>query len=153
MASSWDIPHITYVGTHESLGDKHEFPILSRLSYNMNLFAKFYIEVLNVFNWIDIANIYDANVYLCNLVGQSLEVSFRKNRLILDQRRIRKQSYRQRRKFKQAHIIFLNREWHLLTSAEYKLQTIGVTLPFLELCPHKREFYANLGHTLNTVSN
>ncbi|XP_053380189.1 atrial natriuretic peptide receptor 1-like [Mercenaria mercenaria] len=76
MAASWNIPHITYVGTDESLGDKHEFSMLSRLSFTMNLFATFYIEVFNAFEWTYIANIYDSNTYLPNLVGTSLQRSF-----------------------------------------------------------------------------
>ncbi|WAR31512.1 ANPRA-like protein [Mya arenaria] len=44
MAVTWNVPHITYVGTDESLGDKKEFSMLSRLSYTMNEFSKFYIE-------------------------------------------------------------------------------------------------------------
>jgi hypothetical protein len=74
MAASWNIPHITYVGTDESLGDKQEFSTLSRLSFTMNVFALFYIEVFNAFEWTYIANIYDSNTYLPNLVGTSLQV-------------------------------------------------------------------------------
>ncbi|XP_060585634.1 atrial natriuretic peptide receptor 1-like, partial [Ruditapes philippinarum] len=76
MAASWNIPHITYVGTDESLGDKQEFSTLSRLSFTMNVFALFYIEVFNAFEWTYIANIYDSNTYLPNLVGTSLQRSF-----------------------------------------------------------------------------
>ena len=76
MASSWNIPHITYVGTHKTLGDKNEFSTLTRLSYNMNLFAKFYIEVFKAFHWHDIANMYDIADYLPSLVGQSIQVRY-----------------------------------------------------------------------------
>ncbi|WAR31543.1 GCY8-like protein, partial [Mya arenaria] len=76
MAVSWNIPHITYVGTDESLGDKTEFSMLSRLSFTMNTFAKFYVDVFDAFGWTDIANIYDSDVYLPNLVGTSLQRSF-----------------------------------------------------------------------------
>ena len=75
MAVAWNIPHITYVGTDESLGNKVEFSILTRLSYNMNVFAKFYVDVFDAFEWTDIANIYDEDEYLPNLVGTSLQVS------------------------------------------------------------------------------
>ncbi|XP_052788739.1 atrial natriuretic peptide receptor 1-like [Mya arenaria] len=73
MAVTWNVPHITYVGTDESLGDKKEFSMLSRLSYTMNEFSKFYIEVFNAFDWKDIANIYDKDNYLPELVGTSLQ--------------------------------------------------------------------------------
>lgn len=74
MASSWNIPHITYVGTDESLGNKQEFSTLTRLSFTMNVFARFYVEVFDAFSWTNIANIYEMNVYLPNLVGLSLQV-------------------------------------------------------------------------------
>ena len=74
MAVAWNIPHITYVGTDESLGNKVEFSMLTRLSYNMNVFAKFYVDVFDAFEWTDIANIYDEDEYLPNLVGTSLQV-------------------------------------------------------------------------------
>ena len=48
LAASWELPHITYGGTAEELGDKTEFRMLTRLAYNMNAFAKFYLEVFNV---------------------------------------------------------------------------------------------------------
>ena len=48
MAVKWNLPHITYVGTAESLGNKEEFRMLSRLSFTMNVFAKFYMEVFKV---------------------------------------------------------------------------------------------------------
>ncbi|KAH3829518.1 hypothetical protein DPMN_131514 [Dreissena polymorpha] len=45
MAVSWNLPHITYVGSDEELGNKKEFALLTRMSYTMNSFARFYIEV------------------------------------------------------------------------------------------------------------
>ena len=48
MASSWKIPLMTFGGTGESSGDKKQFTTLSRLSYTMNTFAKFYVAVFNV---------------------------------------------------------------------------------------------------------
>ncbi|XP_052212562.1 atrial natriuretic peptide receptor 1-like [Dreissena polymorpha] len=44
MAVSWNLPHITYVGSDEELGNKKEFALLTRMSYTMNSFARFYIE-------------------------------------------------------------------------------------------------------------
>ncbi|WAR31767.1 ANPRA-like protein [Mya arenaria] len=76
MAVAWNIPHLTYVGTDESLGDKTEFSMLSRLSFTVNMFAKFYVNVFDAFGWTDIANIYDRDVYFPNLVGTSLQRSF-----------------------------------------------------------------------------
>ena len=48
LAAEWNIPHITYGGTGEFLGNKTEFATLTRLAYNLNSFAKFYLEVLKV---------------------------------------------------------------------------------------------------------
>ena len=48
MAVNWNIPHFTYVGMSEVLADKNEFQMLTRLSFTLNLFAKFYIEVFKV---------------------------------------------------------------------------------------------------------
>ena len=48
LTAAWDIPHITYGGTSEELGNKAEFKTLTRLSYNMNVFAKFYMDVFKV---------------------------------------------------------------------------------------------------------
>ena len=48
MAVSFDLPHITYAGTSESLTNKKEFSRLSRISYTMDNFANFYMDVLNV---------------------------------------------------------------------------------------------------------
>ena len=48
MAVKWNIPHFTYVGMSEVLADKSEFQMLTRLSFTLNLFAKFYIEVFKV---------------------------------------------------------------------------------------------------------
>ena len=48
MAVSFDLPHITYAGTSESLTNKKEFSRLSRISYTMDNFANFYMDVLSV---------------------------------------------------------------------------------------------------------
>ena len=48
MAVSFNLPHITYAGTSDDLGNKQEFSMLSRISYTMDAFAKFYVDVLNV---------------------------------------------------------------------------------------------------------
>lgn len=48
MASSWKLPILTYGGTGESSADKTTFTTLSRLSFTMNQFADFYVEVFNV---------------------------------------------------------------------------------------------------------
>ena len=48
MAVSFNLPHITYAGTSDDLGNKKEFSMLSRISYTMDAFAKFYVQVLKV---------------------------------------------------------------------------------------------------------
>ncbi|XP_052249815.1 atrial natriuretic peptide receptor 1-like [Dreissena polymorpha] len=45
------------------------------MSYTMNGFARFYIEVVKYFGWSDIANIYDANDYRSNLFGTSFQAA------------------------------------------------------------------------------
>ena len=48
LAAAWNLPHISYGGTSTTLGNKTEFTTLTRLSFTMSLFAKFYMEVFNV---------------------------------------------------------------------------------------------------------
>ena len=48
MAVSWNLPHISYAATDESLGNKREFSVLTRLSYTLDAFARFYIKIFNV---------------------------------------------------------------------------------------------------------
>ena len=48
MAVSFNLPHITYAGTSETLSNKKEFSMLSRISYTMDAFASFYMDVLDV---------------------------------------------------------------------------------------------------------
>ena len=48
LTAAWNIPHITYGGTSVALGNKTEFRTLTRLAYNLNKFAKFYMEVFRV---------------------------------------------------------------------------------------------------------
>ncbi|XP_052249816.1 atrial natriuretic peptide receptor 3-like [Dreissena polymorpha] len=76
MAVSWNLPHITYAGSDEELGNKKKFALLTRMSFTMNSFARFYIEVFKYFGWSDIANIFDANDYRSNLVGTSFQRTF-----------------------------------------------------------------------------
>lgn len=47
MAASWSVPHLSYAGMDESLGNKNEFSLLTRMSFTLNAFAKFYVEVNN----------------------------------------------------------------------------------------------------------
>ncbi|KAH3838481.1 hypothetical protein DPMN_111891 [Dreissena polymorpha] len=76
MAVAWSVPHFTYVGMDVSLNNKREFSLLTRMSYTLNAFAKFYLEVFDAFGWTDIANIYDPDEYLSNLIGTSFQASF-----------------------------------------------------------------------------
>ncbi|KAH3785097.1 hypothetical protein DPMN_163181 [Dreissena polymorpha] len=50
MAVEWNVPHITYVGTDETLGNKNEYSMLTRLSYTMNVFADFYVHVRLIYS-------------------------------------------------------------------------------------------------------
>ncbi|XP_033760364.1 LOW QUALITY PROTEIN: atrial natriuretic peptide receptor 1-like [Pecten maximus] len=76
MASSWNLPIITPVGTSGILGDKSNFPTLTRLAYNMNKFAKFYLQVFRQFNWTDITIMYDNVHVFFRIVGTSLGNEF-----------------------------------------------------------------------------
>ena len=48
LAAAWNIPHITYAGTAEALGNKTEFSTLTRLSFSMNEAGVFFKKVLQV---------------------------------------------------------------------------------------------------------
>ena len=48
LTAAWKLPHITYAGTFEQLADKAEYSTLTRTAFNLNAFAKFYMEVLKV---------------------------------------------------------------------------------------------------------
>ena len=48
MANHWNIPVMTYGGTDEVLSNNTEFPTLTRLSYTLNDFAKFYFAIFKV---------------------------------------------------------------------------------------------------------
>ncbi|OWF54640.1 Atrial natriuretic peptide receptor 2 [Mizuhopecten yessoensis] len=76
MASSWNLPIITPVGTSGTLGDKSNFPTLTRLAYNMNKFAKFYLQVFGQFNWTDVTIMYDKVHVFFRIVGTSLGNEF-----------------------------------------------------------------------------
>ncbi|XP_060064288.1 atrial natriuretic peptide receptor 1-like [Ylistrum balloti] len=76
MASSWNLPILTPVGTSGTLGDKSNFPTLTRLAYNMNKFAKFYLQVFSQFNWTDVTIMYDQVHVFFRIVGTSLGNEF-----------------------------------------------------------------------------
>lgn len=76
MASSWNLPLITPVGTKGTLGDKSNFPTLTRLAYNMNKFANFYLQVFSQFNWTDVTIMYDRVHVFFRIVGISLGDEF-----------------------------------------------------------------------------
>jgi atrial natriuretic peptide receptor A len=54
MAASWNLAVITHVGTASNLGNKADFPTLTRLAYNMEKWSVFYLDVFSFFNWTDI---------------------------------------------------------------------------------------------------
>lgn len=55
MAGSWELPMITPVASGGKLADKTLYKTLTRLSSDYTDYAKFFIWVLQNFNWTDIA--------------------------------------------------------------------------------------------------
>lgn len=81
MAASWNLPLITPVGTKSSLSNKRDYNTVTRLSYDMSKFAKFYRTLFNYFQWEHVAVIYDLDNIFSKIVGDSLHKDFEINRL------------------------------------------------------------------------
>ncbi|XP_061182968.1 atrial natriuretic peptide receptor 1-like [Saccostrea echinata] len=85
MASYWNYPILTPVGTNEDLGNKGDFKTLTRLAYNYAQLGRFYRYVFKEFNWTDITVMYDLmgkrtlpSKVLNRLIGENLQVEFEK---------------------------------------------------------------------------
>jgi hypothetical protein len=83
MASYWNYPILTPVGTDEFLGDKTDFRTLTRLAYNYEQLGRFYRYVFQEFNWTDITVIYDLmgkrsvpSKNFNRIVGENLHAEF-----------------------------------------------------------------------------
>ncbi|XP_060577414.1 atrial natriuretic peptide receptor 1-like [Ruditapes philippinarum] len=73
MAVSWNIPHITYSGSDEFLGNKNVFSMLTRTGLTVNAHTQVYIEVLDEFGWTNVAIIYDISKVVHNMTGANLQ--------------------------------------------------------------------------------
>ncbi|XP_055996627.1 atrial natriuretic peptide receptor 1-like [Ostrea edulis] len=83
MASYWNYPILTPVGTDEFLGNKADFRTLTRLAYNYEQLDRFYRYVFEEFNWTDITVMYDLmgkrrvpSDVLYKLLGENLHAKF-----------------------------------------------------------------------------
>ena len=74
MAVSWDVPHITYSGSDEFLGNKKVFSMLTRTGLTVNAHIQVYIQLLDEFGWTDVAIIYDVSKGVHNMTGANLQV-------------------------------------------------------------------------------
>ncbi|KAL5020296.1 hypothetical protein ScPMuIL_003188 [Solemya velum] len=59
MAASWQLPMITPVGAGVMMADKDMYRTLTRLSPDYRAYARFFVNVLNSFNWTDVVFIGD----------------------------------------------------------------------------------------------
>ncbi|CAC5420570.1 ANPRA [Mytilus coruscus] len=75
LASSWNLPVITPVGTNADLADKNNFPTLTRLSFSMNKFSQMYLSIFRRYNWTDVTIIHDVIHSFFIIVGDSLMVA------------------------------------------------------------------------------
>lgn len=78
MAASWNLPVITAVGSSGNLGNKLNFPTLTRLSFGLNKFAQMYLNIFEKYNWTDVAIIHDVTRPIFQIVGDSLLSEFSK---------------------------------------------------------------------------
>ena len=69
LAASWNLPVITPVGTSGNLGNKLNFPTLTRLSFVLNKFAQMYLSI---------TIIHDVTHSFFRIVGDSLLSEFGK---------------------------------------------------------------------------
>jgi hypothetical protein len=83
MASHWNYPILTPVGTDDFLENKDEFRTLTRLNYNFKQLDRFYRYVFEQFSWTDITVMYDLmgkrrvpSVVLYKMVGEGLHSKF-----------------------------------------------------------------------------
>ncbi|XP_045198693.2 atrial natriuretic peptide receptor 1-like isoform X2 [Mercenaria mercenaria] len=77
MAVSWNIPHFTYGGSDELLGNKLEFSMLTRTGLTVYAHINVYIELLAEFGWTNVAIIYDESMIVHNMTGKNLQETFR----------------------------------------------------------------------------
>ncbi|KAL5019919.1 hypothetical protein ScPMuIL_002811 [Solemya velum] len=76
MCSDWHLPLITPVGTTSIVSDKRIYKTLTRMSYNMDKFTKFYRQTLMHFNWTDVAIIYDEADFIGQMFSESIDMAF-----------------------------------------------------------------------------
>ena len=78
LAATWNLPVITPVGTSGNLGNKLNFPTLTRLSFGLNKFAQMYLSIFEKYNWTDVTIIHDVTHSFFRIVGDSLLSEFSK---------------------------------------------------------------------------
>ena len=69
---------ITSVGSSGNLGNKLNFPTLTRLSFGLNKFAQMYLSIFKKYNWTDVTIIHDVTHSFFRIVGDSLLSEFSK---------------------------------------------------------------------------
>ena len=77
MASTWNLPVLTPVGSDKVFGEKAVFNTLTRLAYDQNKLGKFFLNVLNHFSWQNIYIYYDTRYFLFESVGKGLYEALR----------------------------------------------------------------------------
>ncbi|KAK6184927.1 hypothetical protein SNE40_007276 [Patella caerulea] len=83
MAAKWNIPIITPAGSAGILADKTQFPTLTRLSFGMQEYAAFYLDLLKLYDWNHVALFYESDDVFSGIIGNTFYEIFRSTQLLL----------------------------------------------------------------------